>query len=248
MAALDGDHETGKAAQFATTRWSVVLSAAHRSSPESDAALETLCRAYWYPLYAYTRRRGYSSDDARDLTQEFFARLLENRFLASVDRAKGKFRSFLLASLKHFLANEWDKAHAQKRGGGKAPISIDAGVAECSYRLEPAYGITAEKVFERRWALTLLEQVLRRLRAEYVSSGKDHLFEALKAALVDPGEAAGYRDIGCALGMSEGAVKVAVHRLRKRYRELLVDEIAQTVASPADVDDELHALLASVGG
>lgn len=248
MVPLDDECEIRHPAQFATTRWSVVLSAAQWSSPESDAALETLCRAYWYPLYAYVRRRGYSSEDASDLTQEFFARLLEKRFLASADRTKGRFRSFLLASLQHFLANEWDKANAQRRGGGRAPISIDAKAAEDSYRLEPAHDLTAEKIYERRWALTLLEQVLRRLRAEYVSSGKDDLFEALKAALIEPGQAVGYRDIGSELGMSEGAVKVAVHRLRKHYRDLLLDEIANTVASRADVEEELQTLFAAVGG
>jgi RNA polymerase sigma-70 factor (ECF subfamily) len=248
MAPPDDECEVRSPAQFDTTRWSLVLSAAHRSSAESDAALETLCRAYWYPLYVYARRRGYSSEDASDLTQEFFARLLEKRLVASADRSTGRFRSFLLASLKHFLANEWDKARAQRRGGGHAPISIDARAAEGSYRLEPAHDLTAERIYERRWALTLLEQVLRRLRAEYVGSGKEDLFESLKAALIEPGQAASYRELGHILGMSEGAVKVAVHRLRRRYRDLLVDEIAETVASRSDVDEELRTLLAAVGG
>jgi RNA polymerase sigma-70 factor (ECF subfamily) len=233
-------------AQFATTRWTIVLSAARSSTPESAAALETLCRTYWYPLYAYARRRGHSAEDACDATQEFFARLLEKRFLHDADQAKGKFRSFLLASLRHFLANEWDKAQAQKRGGGQALISIDAATAEGSYRLEPAHQLTAEKIFERRWALTLLEQVLRHLRADYATAGKERLFDALKPALVDPGRAAGYREIAKELGMSEGAVKVAVHRLRKSYRERLVEEISHTVATPAEIDEELQALMAAV--
>jgi RNA polymerase sigma-70 factor (ECF subfamily) len=235
-------------AQFDTTRWSIVVSAAQRSSPESQAALETLCRAYWHPLYAYARRRGYSFEDASDLTQEFFARLLEKGSLLQADRAKGKFRSFLLASLKHFLANQWDKASAQRRGGGRTVVSIDATAADTWYGLQPAHDLTAEKIFERRWALTLLENVLLRLRAEYLSSDKGDLFKALKSAIVEPGEAAAYRDLGSKLGMSEGAVKVAVHRLRKRYRDLLVDEIAHTVASRADVEEELQTLLTAVGG
>ena len=214
MVPPDDERQTREPVQFATTRWTVVLSAAQCSTPESDAALETLCRTYWYPLYAYARRRGYSAEDACDVTQEFFARLLQKRFLVDADRAKGKFRSFLLVSLRHFLANEWDKANAQRRGGGRAPISIDANAAEGSYRLEPAHELTAERIFERRWALTLLEQVLRRLRADYVNSGKENLFDILKPALVEPAHAVGYREIGKELEMSEGAVKVAVHRLR----------------------------------
>ncbi len=248
MAARDEEREIRKPAQFDTTRWSLVLSAAQRSLPESDVALETLCQTYWYPLYAYVRRRGYSAHDAHDLTQEFFARLLEKRYLLDVDKTKGRFRSFLLASLRHFLANEWDKANTKRRGGGRTPISIDASAAEGSYRLEPSHEFTPEKIFERRWALTLLESVLGRLRAEYVSSGKDKVFEALKAALVEPGQAAGYREIGSELGMSEGAVRVAVHRLRRRYRGLLLDEIADTVSRRLDVEEELQTLLAAVGG
>ena len=246
MVSPDDERQTREAVQFATTRWTIVLSAAQRSTPDSDAALETLCRIYWYPLYAYARRRGFSAEDAGDVTQEFFARLLEKHSLVAADRDKGKFRSFLLASLRHFLANEWDKANAQKRGGGRAPISIDVNAAEGSYRLEPAHELTAERIFERRWALTLLEQVLRRLRADYVDSGKENLFDILKPALVEPGHAVGYREIGKELGMSEGAVKVAVHRLRKRYRGLLVDEIAHTVTSRDEVEEELQALMAAV--
>lgn len=234
-------------AQFASTRWTLVLSAGQRSSAESYDALEVLCRAYWHPLYAYVRRRGYSCEDASDLTQEFFARLLEKRILVHVDPAKGRFRSFLLASLQHFLANEWDKTRAQKRGAGQPLISIDAAAAERSCGLEPAHHLTAEKIYERRWALTLLERVLLRLRADYDRAGKGPLFEALKSALVEPGRGAAYHEIGAALGMSEGAVKVAVHRLRKRYRGLLLDEIAHTVADQAEIDEELQTLMAALG-
>jgi RNA polymerase sigma factor (sigma-70 family) len=246
MGSYDDPIEFGNRAHFATTQWSIVLSAAGESSSESNVALETLCRAYWYPLYAFVRRRGYSSVDACDLTQEFFRHLLEKRSLVNVDRARGRFRSFLLASLQHFLANEWDRAHARKRGGDVTLLSFDAVAAEDSYRLEPAHNLTAERIFERRWALTLLERVLQRLQDEHVQANKGSLFEALRPTLVDSGSAGAYQDLAVEVGMSEGAVKVAVHRLRKRYRSLLLDEIAQTVASHEEVNEELHTLMAAV--
>jgi RNA polymerase sigma-70 factor (ECF subfamily) len=220
----------------------VVLAAGHGDSTQARAALEELCRTYWYPLYAFVRRQGHGPAEAQDLTQEFLARLLARQDLAAVDRAKGKFRSFLLASLTHFLANEWDKARARKRGGGQAPVSLDAETAEARYRLEPADTMSADRVFERRWALTLLDQVLERLRAEAVAEGKGQRFEALKAALVGDEAALPYARIAARLGLSEGAVKVAVHRLRQRYRELLRAEIANTVAGPEQVDEELRHL------
>ena len=192
------------------------------------------------------RRLGHSPHDAQDLTQEFFARLLGKNFLAGVDESRGRFRSFLLASLKHFLVNEWRRARAQKRGGGQIPISIDATLAETSCRFEPADPATPEKVFERRWALTLLERVLRQLRGEFVRDGKEKLFEQLKPTLTEASRMVAYAEIARRLGTTEGAVKVAVHRLRQRYRELLHQEIAETVAGPDEVEDELRNLFAAL--
>jgi RNA polymerase sigma-70 factor (ECF subfamily) len=233
-------------AGFALTHWSVVLAAGRDDSVRAHDALEKLCRAYWFPIYAFVRRRGHSPHDAQDLTQEFFARLLEKNYLAGVDRAKGRFRSFLLGAVKHFLANEWDKARAQKRGGGKSPVPIDFSSAETSFGVEPADQWTAEKIFDRRWALALLELVLRRLREEHVRDGKEKLFEQLKPTLTEASRSISYAEIATRLGSSEGAVKVAVHRLRQRYRELLRAEIADTVASPADVEDEIRNLFAAL--
>jgi RNA polymerase sigma factor (sigma-70 family) len=235
------------AANFTPTHWSVVLAAAGRTdSAHARDALEKLCRNYWLPIYAFVRRQGHSPHDAQDLTQEFFARLLEHNYLAGADRAKGRFRSFLLASLKHFLANEWDRATAQKRGGGQVPISIDAATAESSFGLEPADVLTAEKIFERRWALALLEQVLRRLREEYTRDGKERQFEQLKPTLTEASRSVPYAEIAVRLATSEGAVKVAVHRLRQRYRELLRAEIADTVASAGEIEDEIRNLFAAL--
>ncbi|HEX7569430.1 MAG TPA: sigma-70 family RNA polymerase sigma factor [Verrucomicrobiae bacterium] len=233
---------------FVTTHWSLVLSARDKTSPQSADALEKLCRTYWFPIYAFVRRQGHSPHDAQDLTQEFFARLLEKKQLAGVDPAKGRFRSFLLASLKHFLANEWDKTKAQKRGGGQILIPIDVATAETSCGIEPADHLTAENIFERRWALTLLEQVLRRLRAEYVRDGRENLFEQLKPTLTEVSRSVRYAEIGARLGTTEGAIKAAVHRLRQRYREVLRAEIADTVASPGEVEDEIRNLFAALAG
>lgn len=228
---------------FAATRWTVVLAARlNGADPAGSAALEELCRIYWKPLHAYARREGFGDEDARDFTQEFFARLLArpDRF-AGVDRAKGKFRSFLLASLKHFLANERDKARALKRGGGEAPVPLDALGDALRQRLSPASGLSPDQAFDRQWALTLLDRVLARLRAEYVAGGKMALFETLKPFLMgDRAETAA--EAGKRCGLSEGALKVSVHRLRRRYRGLLRDEIAQTVADPAEIDGEIRAL------
>jgi RNA polymerase sigma-70 factor (ECF subfamily) len=235
-------------AAFVTTHWSVVQAVGQGDTTRSSAALSRLCQTYWHPLYAYVRRLGYSPPDAQDLTQEFFARLLAGNFLAGADAARGRFRSYLLGALKHFLANEWDKARAQKRGGGQVPIPIDAAAAETGCTFEPADPVTAEKLYERRWALTLLDCVLRRLRREYVQSGREKLFEALKSTLTEANRSVRYADIAGTLGTSEGAVKVAVHRLRQQYRDLLRAEIAQTVASPAEVEDELRSLFAALAG
>jgi len=227
---------------FVTTHWSVVLSAREKGSPQSEAALETLCRTYWYPLYAYVRRQGYSPDDAQDLTQEFFARLLEKDYLRAVAREKGKFRTFMLMALKRFLANEWDKVKAQKRGGGLRLVSLEVDTAEARYGEESASTTTPDLEFEREWAFTLLDNVLERLRAEYEQQGTLRVFTALKRCLLGTRELQPYTELARELGMSEGAVKVAVHRLRQRYRERLKEEIANTLAVPADVKEEMRYL------
>lgn len=233
---------------FVTTHWSVVLAAGRNDTTRAHDALARLCQTYWHPLYAYVRRLGHSPHDAQDLTQEFFARLLGKNYLAGADESRGRFRSFLLASLKHFLANEWDRASAQKRGGGQVPVPIDLITAETSCRFEPADQLTAEKIYERRWALTLLDQVLGRLRAEHVRDGREKLFEELKATLTEGSRTVAYAEIARRLNTTEGAVKVAVHRLRQRYREVLRAEIADTVASPGEVEDELRNLFAALSG
>ncbi len=227
---------------FATTRWSVVLTAGRRSSPKAVTALEELCSAYWYPLYVYVRRRGYDRDDAADLTQAFFVQLLENNRLEHVEPSKGRFRSFLIASMKNFLANEWDRSRAQRRGGGRMPISIDIRTADAAYRHELMDEVTAEQAFERRWALTVLDRVLGQLKEEYAAGGRGDLFELLKETITFRDVVGRYREIAANLGMTEGAVKVAVHRLRSRYRELLVQEVSQTVSAAGEVDEEVNAL------
>ncbi len=233
-------------ALFATTHWSVVLAAGHAGSAQSAEALETLCRTYWYPLYAFVRRQGYSPEDAQDLTQGFFARLLEKQYLGQVAPQKGKFRSFLLAALRHFLSDQRDREHTVKRGGGLAHLSLDARDAEERYRLEPVDRLDAERIFERRWAMTLLERALSRLRDESVAAGKAETFESLKDFV------AGESDVSCGevasrLGLTESAVKSLLHRLRLRYRALVREEIAQTVADPSEVDAEIRHLIVAVG-
>jgi RNA polymerase sigma factor (sigma-70 family) len=230
---------------FPTTLWSVVLHAGRNEPSQVRAALAQLCQAYWYPLYSFVRRRGYSPHDAEDLTQAFFAQLLEKRGLERVNPELGRFRTFLLASLKNFLSNDWDKAHARKRGGGQTIVSLDEERAEARYQLEPSHDMTPERHFERQWVMTLLDQVLGALRDEYHADGKGNLFEELKAVII--GQLAGYADIAARLRCSEGAIKVAVHRLRHRYRELMRARIAATVGEE-DVEDELRHLLAVLGG
>lgn len=244
MPKQDTTPQPSDAAGFAATRWTLVLTAARGSvSPSAAQAMAELCRIYWYPLYAYIRRRGSDAPEAEDLTQEFFLRLLTKNYLATVDREKGKFRAFLLASLKHFLANEWDRSQAQKRGGGQVDLHLDTLSAESRYRLEPWHDLTPERLFERQWALTVLEQVLKRLEAEsQVLDGKQAVFARLKQFLTGGRESASYAQVAAELAMTEGAVKAAVHRLRRRYRQLLREEIAQTVASPEEVDDEIRYL------
>ncbi len=240
-------HEPPHRPVFVTTHWSVVLTAARSDTTRARAALENLCQAYWHPLYAYMRRRGYSPADAQDLTQEFFARLLERNAVASVAPEKGRFRSFLLASMNHFLADEWDKAQAQKRGGGKV-ISLDLQSAEMRLGEMPVENFTPEKAFEHRWAITLLEQVYQRLGEEYRAQGKGTLFDALRLTLAGASDAAPYAELARQLEVSEGAVKVAVHRLRQRYRALLRDTIADTVSGPDEVEDELRYLFQTLAG
>jgi RNA polymerase sigma-70 factor (ECF subfamily) len=230
-------------ADFTATHWSVVLAARGGDSIIARGALETLCRTYWYPLYAYVRRLGQSPHDAEDSVQGFFAVCLEKNYLAAAEEAKGRFRSFLLLALKRFLAKERDKSRARKRGGGQKPIALDSLTAEERYALEPAEQLSADKLFERRWALTLLEQVLSRLRDEQAAAGQSEAFEQLKEFLLAGGRGTPYAELAPRLGTSEGAVKVAVHRLRQRYRELLQEEIANTVASPEEAEEERRYLL-----
>ena len=235
--------------RFNSTQWSLVLAAAERSTPESENALGALCAAYWPPLYAYIRRRGYEISEAQDLTQAFFARLLEKNYLGDANREKGKFRSFLLASLNHFLANEWDRKQAQKRGGGVTIIPLEMDSAEGYYRTDRADLLTPEKLFERRWALTVIDLALKRLEEEFTDTGRARLFNCVKSFLIGADGEITYRQIGAELGMSEGAVKAAVHRLRRRFRELMRAEIAQTIMRPDQpdaIDAELRSLLAAL--
>jgi RNA polymerase sigma factor (sigma-70 family) len=226
----------------------VVLTAGDRDTTVAREALAKLCQTYWYPLYAYVRRRGFSPPDAEDMTQEFFARFLEHDWVANADPEKGRFRSFLLSAMNHFLANEWDKARAQKRGGGATLLPLEFNTAETRYSREPADSVTPEQQFERQWALTLLATVTNRLQAEYEQDGKGALFAALHPCLVGDRTSQPYEGLARKLGMTEGAVKSAVHRLRQRYRHLLREEIAQTVAGPGEVEEELRHLIAVLAG
>lgn len=236
-----------EARRFATTHWSVVLAASGQDNRRSREALAKLCATYWYPLYAFVRRHRFGPEDAEDLTQSFFAHLLEHEALANVDRAKGKFRSFLLASLRHFLADDRDRARAQKRGGGRGLVPLDAAYAERRYAQEPVDPISPDKIFERNWALALMEQVLDQLRAEQVVADKRAQFEVLRDCLMGEPEAPRYADLASQLGMSEDAVKMAVSRLRRRYRQLLRQEIAHTVSTPAEIEDEIRHLFSALG-
>ncbi len=235
-------------ANFATTRWSLVVAAAKSPSPQARAALEELCGSYWYAVYAFVRRRGAQVDDARDLTQEFFARLLEKDYLEAADRERGRFRTFLLTAVSHFLSNERARENAQKRGGDATTLSLDFERGEQRYLQEPADHWTAEKIFDRRWALTLLDQAVALLKQDYAESGKGALFGELKVFLTGDSGAPAYEASAAKLEMSPGAVKVAVHRLRQKYRESLRQLIAQTVAAEDDIESELHVLLAALRG
>jgi RNA polymerase sigma factor (sigma-70 family) len=233
---------------FNTTHWSMVLLAGQTQVPEADAALESLCRSYWKPLYAYVRHQGHNAHDAQDLTQDFFARLLEKKYFKLAARERGRFRSFLLKSLQHFLVNEWVRGRAQKRGGGREIFSLDDEAAERSYQQHPGNQQAPESLYDKLWAMTLLEQAMERLGANYAATGKRELFDRLKPLLLTESSGDSYREAASALGLSEGAVKVAVHRLRQRFREMVRAEIAQTVATPAEVDEELRCLMAAMSG
>jgi RNA polymerase sigma-70 factor (ECF subfamily) len=228
--------------RFATTRWSMVLAAGRSSSPDSRSALAELCQTYWYPLYAFLRRKGYAAHDAQDLTQGFFALLLERNDVQSVRRERGRFRAFLIASLQHYLANEHDRRNAQKRGGGRKPFSLDFASAESRYCAEPADRRTPEDAYARQWALTLLDRVQSNLRDEFSEQGKSTQWERLNVYLGGDKTAPSYAETAAALDMTEGAVKTAVHRLRRRFGELIRREIAETVSDESSIDDEVRDL------
>jgi len=230
------------AGEFCTTHWSVVVAAGDTQTPQSFEALETLCRAYWYPLYAYVRCQGHSPEEGQDLTQEFFAALFK-KCVAHANPERGKFRTFLLTSLKHFLVSEWRKTEREKRGGGKVFVSWDADAAEQCYTAEPPGELTSEQAYEKRWAITLMERVLARLSDEYKKDEKGRLFDALKHCVWGDEPPRPYAELATELGLSEAAVKTSIHRLRLRCRQLLRAEVTQTVARAEDVDEELRHLI-----
>ena len=234
--------QTRVAGVFATTHWTVVMDAADSQADGSTKALEQLCQTYWFPLYAYVRRTGRPADEARDLTQEFFARVLEKKILKVADQERGKFRTFLLTSLKNFLAKEHEKSIRQKRGGGATHLSLDFQDAEGRYLHEPSHDCAPDRLFEREWAKALLQRVLLRLRAEFVAAGQQERFEVLCPHLVEPDESTSYAESAAKLGLSEGAVKTAMHRLRARYRELYRQEIAALVGGADEVEAEMQHL------
>lgn len=234
--------------QFQTTSWSMILAARDGDPQEARDALAALCAAYWYPLYAFVRRKGYDPDGSQDLVQGFFTRLLEKGDLASVDRSKGKFRSFLMAACSHYLANERDKERAKKRGGDRPIVSIDALAAEGRYRQELVHDLTPERLFDRQWALTLLDQVLAQLELEMSRAGKSRQFVVLQPALLGAARRVPYAEIAATLSISEEAARAAAHRLRRRYRDLLRDLVSRTVDNPADIDDEINILFSCLSG
>jgi RNA polymerase sigma-70 factor (ECF subfamily) len=232
---------------FTTTRWTLVMKAARESQSGSGAALDELCTRYWPPLYGFARRRGYPVEQAQDLTQAFFARVLEKHALDAADQNRGRFRSFLLASFKHFLANDWDREHTLKRGGAFAHVALDLDTGEAFYAAQPVETLTPEMVFERQWALGILDRAASVVRGECVASGKEATFERLKGYLEGDKSEGSYADAARALGTTEGAVKVTVHRLRRRYREALRAEIASTVSDDSEIDDEIAHLITALG-
>ncbi|MFO0958097.1 MAG: ECF-type sigma factor [Isosphaeraceae bacterium] len=234
--------------RFATTRWSMVLAARGEEAADARRALGELCEAYWYPLYTFVRGQGYKEDQAADLVQGFFAHLLEKEALAGVDSARGRFRSFLMACCSHYLRNQDDRDRAAKRGGRLSFVSIDRAEAEGRYRLEPSHAMTAEHLFERRWAMTVLERALERLEFEMVRSGRGRLYRAIRPILLGGEGRTSYAEIAAELGLSEEAARAAAHRLRKMYREILRDEVGRTVAGDAEIGDEIRDLFAALGG
>jgi len=228
--------------RFTTTHWSVVLTCGADDTVSSAAAMEQLCRTYWYPLYAYVRRRGHPVEEAKDLTQEFFARLIEKEWVTAADANKGRFRTFLLIALNHFLAKEWRRQRAAKRGGGRRPICLD-DTAEARHINEPASNATPERLYERRWALSVFSQALSRLRAQYVTLGKQQHYECFKKFLSTQPDDGEYAAVGQELEMSPGAVAAAVHRLRQQYRDAVRAEVSQTVESPGELEEEMRWLL-----
>jgi RNA polymerase sigma-70 factor (ECF subfamily) len=230
---------------FATTHWSIVLRGGARGTQGADEALAALCQTYWLPLYSFARRKTSDVHEAQDLTQAFFAKILEKNAFASASPERGRFRSFLLASFQNFLTNEWHKGQAHKRGGGATPLSLDWAAGESRLHLEPAHELTPERLFERQWALTLLEQVVQRLAGEFAAAGKERQFEVLKDSLT--GDRLDYSATAAELEMTADATRQAVHRLRKRYRELLRDEVAQTIDDPREIDQEIQSLIDVLG-
>jgi RNA polymerase sigma-70 factor (ECF subfamily) len=248
MSKSQSDSESGSSAprEFTSTHWSVILLAGGGASEQADAALEQLCRTYWYPLYAYVRREGRAAEEAQDLVQEFFSRLLEHNYLRLADRSRGRFRSFLLISLKHFLINEWARANREKRGGGQRVLSLDEEMAESRFSAEPAIAQPADTLYDRSWAATLLDRALAALGVEFEQAGKLAMFERFKVYVVGEKNAMTYAEMARELSMSEVAVRVAVHRLRQRYAELLRNEVAQTVSTLAEVNEELRYLVSVI--
>jgi RNA polymerase sigma factor (sigma-70 family) len=232
---------------FATTHWSVVHAAGRKSSAKSRQALEALCQAYWYPLYAFARRRGSDRYEAQDLTQAFFAELLEKDYVSEATPERGRFRAFLLTAFKHFLSKERDKAKAQKRGGGRSPISLDFDAGDSRYRIEPTTDLTPEQVFDRQWAMTLLTRIMDDLAAEYTGAGKAYHFKLLKGFIIGEHSSTTYREVAEELGTTQAAAKMAAHRMRRRYRELLREEILQTVTGPDEVNEEIQNLFTTLG-
>jgi RNA polymerase sigma factor (sigma-70 family) len=232
---------------FATTQWSLVAAAGEVARPDAREALSQLCRTYWLPVYAFVRSRTPSIEEAHDLTQEFFCRMLEQNLVAKADPERGRFRSFLLASVKNFLANEWDKSQRQKRGGDREILSLDFARGDSQLAAEPLDRQSPEKLFERQWALTLIGVVLDQLRTDYSTRDKLDQFEALKGCLIGSGERVSAAEIAAQLGMTDDAVRQAMHRLRQRFRELLYEEVGRTVASKAEIDDEIRGLFSSLG-
>jgi RNA polymerase sigma factor (sigma-70 family) len=233
---------------FTTTHWSVVLAASQQESPQAAEALEKLCRTYWYPLYVYVRRRGYGSEDAGDLTQDFFAHLLKNNAFATANPQRGKFRSFLVASLDHFMINQWNRAKTAKHGGGKATIPLDAAEAERRHQQELVSSLSPEKIFDQQWGFAVLEQALARLGREFADAGKEERFDRLKVFLTSKVNYGQYPAVATELGLSTAAISLSVHRMRQRYRELVRAEIAHTVSSPAELEEEMRHLFAAIRG